>query len=543
MSVEQKNVVMMKIEDFFPYPEIRDAQRTAIDFCIQSLADKRYVIIEAGTGVGKSAIGLAASRMLCKNAEKYVDFGEGTYFLTTQKILQDQYISDFGKDHMRSIKSSSNYQCSYHKRNTCQESQRLLRNEEKGSRFFKACTFSCKYKNAKQQFLESSESVTNFPYFLTEATFSGKITPRDVLVIDEAHNIEAELSNFIEITISERFVKYALKMRWPDRSTQFQVVKWIREVYFNKIKSQLSHMETTLKNTGLKDRLSDFKALAKQYDMLKSHVGKIETFLNVYNNENWVMDLVPARDRAMRKFIFKPIDVSPFAKGYLFRLGRKVIMMSATILDHETFCRSLGIDRSDVAFISIPSPFPVQHRPIFICPVGSMNASNIDQTLPKMADAVKEILKEHKGQKGIIHCHTYKIANYLAKNIRSKRLLIHDGTSRDEILRKHIASKDDTVLLSPSMSEGVDLRNDLSRFQIVMKIPYPYLGDPLIKKRMNKWDGWYSMQTAKRIVQSVGRSIRSMDDQAVTYILDADWSKFFYRNRKMFPDDFKSCLT
>ena len=50
------------------------------------------------------------------------------------------------------------------------------------------------------------------------------------------------------------------------------------------------------------------------------------------------------------------------------------------------------------------------------------------------------------------------------------------------------------------------------------------------------------MQTAKRIVQSVGRSVRSMDDQAVTYILDADWSKFFYRNRKMFPEDFKSCL-
>ena len=68
-------MIMMKIEDFFPYPEIRDAQRTAIDFCIQSLADKRYVIIEAGTGVGKSAIGLTASRMLCKNAEQYVDFG------------------------------------------------------------------------------------------------------------------------------------------------------------------------------------------------------------------------------------------------------------------------------------------------------------------------------------------------------------------------------------------------------------------------------------------------------------------------------------
>ena len=49
----------------------------------------------------------------------------------------------------------------------------------------------------------------------------------------------------------------------------------------------------------------------------------------------------------MRKLIFKPIDVSAFAQEYLFRLGRKVLMMSATILDRETFCAPLlGCPRS-----------------------------------------------------------------------------------------------------------------------------------------------------------------------------------------------------
>jgi intein/homing endonuclease len=33
-----------------------------------------------------------------------------------------------------------------------------------------------------------------------------------------------------------------------------------------------------------------------------------------------------------------------------------------------------------------------------------MASESIDSTLPKMVEAVKEILKEHKGQKGIIHC-------------------------------------------------------------------------------------------------------------------------------------------
>ena len=99
-----------------------------------------------------------------------------------------------------------------------------------------------------------------------------------------------------------------------------------------------------------------------------------------------------------------------------------------------------------------------------------------------------------------------------------------------------------TVLLSPSMQEGVDLKGDLSRFQIICKVPYPYLGDKLVKKRMNKWKWWYPLQTAKVIVQSVGRSVRSSTDTAVTYILDADWEYFWKRNKDVFPKGFKETL-
>jgi Rad3-related DNA helicase len=59
---------------------------------------------------------------------------------------------------------------------------------------------------------------------------------------------------------------------------------------------------------------------------------------------------------------------------------------------------------------------------------------------------------------------------------------------------------------------------------------------------MYKRKTWYPLQTAKSIVQSVGRSVRSKDDEAVTYILDSDWSMFYGRNKHFFPDDFKRCL-
>jgi Rad3-related DNA helicase len=216
--------------------------------------------------------------------------------------------------------------------------------------------------------------------------------------------------------------------------------------------------------------------------------------------------------------------------------------MSATILDREAFCQSLGIPADEVDFLSLPSPFPAENRPIIELPVGPMNAKEIDNTLPKMAKVVKELLDSHPDDKGIIHCHTFKIAKYLWQYVEGDRLLIHETHDRDEVLQKHMQSDKPTVLLSPSMSEGVDLRDDCSRFQIICKIPYPYLGDKVVKKRMTKWPGWYPLQTAKSIVQAVGRSIRSVDDHAVTYILDAQWRSFYGRYKKFFPADFHNCI-
>ena len=59
---------------------------------------------------------------------------------------------------------------------------------------------------------------------------------------------------------------------------------------------------------------------------------------------------------------------------------------------------------------------------------------------------------------------------------------------------------------------------------------------------MERCPKWYAWQTAKTIIQSLGRSVRSVDDSAISYILDEDFRRFFNMNRKMFPDWFASAL-
>ena len=538
---------VMKLKEafkpYFPFPSIREQQEEALQFLSKSFLEeeKKFVILEAGTGVGKSAIGYTFARYLNANTLA------GSYFLTTQKILQEQYIRDFGGSAgpMKSIFSSTNYKCTFHKKQSCSESLRAVRTAERSSPFWRNCVLNCRYKNEKEDFLNSNVSVTNFPYFMAESQYAGKIKPRGFLVIDEAHNVAGELSKFIEITISEKFSKAFIGKSIPRENTPLRYIKWIKEEYLPTLKSKLKHLEKMLeKYIGLKDKIKsgEFATVSRKFDSLDKHVCKVERFLKLYSKENWVLNEVPAMAGSSRKIEFKPIDVAPFSDEMLFNFGEKILLMSATILDKDAFCEMLGIDRKDAAFISLPTPFKEKNRPIFYVGIGRMSSSFIDDSLPKIAKAVSEILEQHKNDKGIIHCHSYKIANFIKKNVKSRRLLIHDSSNRDEVLKKHCEGKSPTVLLSPSMTEGVDLKGDSSRFQVICKIPYPYLGDKLVKKKMNKWRWWYPLQTAKTIVQSVGRSIRSEDDKAVTYILDSDWEKFFKINGGFFPDSFVKAL-
>lgn len=530
---------------YFPYNEVRPVQKKAIDDILDAFeSGKKYFVLEAGTGVGKSAIGITVSRYVSNHLKKEKDSKDGAYVLTTQKILQEQYVKDYGnpRGKLRSIKSSSNYKCSFHKQQTCGESLRLLKGTEKGSPFWNSCVSNCVYKRAKRNFINAPQGVTNFSYFLAETQYAGKLEPRHLIIVDEAHNASSELSKFIEVNITEQFCKKFLGIQLIPKSTQLQTINWIKGTYMPKLEEKVDHFEKNLEQyTNLKEKIEtgEFASLAKKFEILDKHACKMRRFINIWDRENWILEEQFSRERNARKLQFKPIDVSEYAIDMLHSYGDYCLFMSATILNEKAFTMLLGIEENDYSYAKIPSPFPLENRPVIYSPIGKMSTKFIDDSLPKLVEAVKMILDAHPKDKGIIHTNSYKIANYIKKRIRTNRLLIHDSDNRDKILKRHKNSKKPTVLISPSMTEGVDLRGDMSRFQIVCKVPFPYLGSSLIRKKMNKWDWWYDLQTAKTVIQSVGRSVRSESDSAVTYILDTSWERFYRKNKQLFGPEFK----
>lgn len=534
---------MNKWIKYFPYNKPREEQTRVINKVLEEFKNgKKYAIIDCGTGVGKSAIGLAIASFMNNSSDYEGVYEKGSYFLTTQKVLQEQYEKDFSKNGVISLYSSSNYSCSKDKKTTCKDIQTALRANSLPKKFDN-CKYNCIYKDKKKEFIEKDKGITNFSYFLTEKNYSQKIPNKKVLVIDEAHNLENELSRFIEISVSTYFSEKILKLKIPKEiNTQFKVFNFIKNTYLPELTKKKVFIQNQLEKFGISSsKLEEFKKITNHFEMLNSHESKIKQFIEIYDKDNWVFDVDNSK-KDYKKFIFKPIDVSKYAKDYILGFADYVIFMSATIISHEGFSLTLGLPFEKTVSIKEDSPFPPENRPTIYSPAGSMSFKNIDKTLPIMSKSIDSILDHHKDEKGIIHTHSIKIAKNIIQNVNrkfKKRILIAYGEDRDKMLKKHISSKEPTVLLSPSMSEGVDLKGNLSKFQIICKVPFPYLGDKVVKKKMTKWNWWYDVSTVRTIIQSIGRSVRSRDDTAITYILDSDWQRLYRKSKSMLPKGFE----
>jgi Rad3-related DNA helicase len=203
----------------------------------------------------------------------------------------------------------------------------------------------------------------------------------------------------------------------------------------------------------------------------------------------------------------------------------------------------MGFEEDEVAFIDTPkSPFPVENRSIEFLNVKRLSYNSTESDEIEVIHTIDKILSEHSQVRGLILTSSIprsrKILRHLSPNNAKRVRICHstnnDGKTQDEIIMEH--SKDPTgVLLSSSLWEGVDLKDDLSRFQIIAKAPYPNYTEKRIKAKMKKSPLWYNSQTLTKILQGFGRSIRSENDWAKTYVLDSAVNNVFFMAQRMIP--------
>jgi Rad3-related DNA helicase len=103
--------------------------------------------------------------------------------------------------------------------------------------------------------------------------------------------------------------------------------------------------------------------------------------------------------------------------------------------------------------------------------------------------------------------------------------MLYNGTSEkkqmlDEFLRRSSIENDNSILVGPTLIEGLNFPDDICRFQICIKVPYACLGSEYVKKKMECVPGWYEYDVLNKLCQGIGRGVRHECDWCKTYILD-----------------------
>jgi len=294
------------------------------------------------------------------------------------------------------------------------------------------------FKNEKYKY--NLEIEDNHNYFVNS------------ILVSNCHNIESVVTDFASLTFTRYYVQDTLKIPFPNvnRMKIEDFVKWIKNVYAVKLSNGYLALESKVGSMSSESYLESNSGMAsmKKIEDYKRKMDNISTGLKNFNKDEWVMTVSPTQDIVS----IKPIFANKYTNNMLFRFADKVLLMSGTVLNKNTFCQNIGIDPSKAEFLSLDSPFPVKNRPVFEVPVGSMGRKSIDSTLPILVETIKELLEHHKNEKGIIHCVD---ENTKIKMYDNTEKFIKDIKTGDEIITyNEIAGKFENKNVKNSFDNG-----------------------------------------------------------------------------------------
>jgi len=509
--------------------------------------NNKFFLLNLPVGTGKSHLALMIADWYQKNVNRLGKID----IITNSKILQDQYADTYSS--INDLKGKENYECETYSCSCAQGSE--------FNRLNKTSCESCPYNSARESFISGNISLTNFYLYILYAIYNPKLLESrgaNVLIVDESHEFDDVMSDFISIKITENTIKrlkftneYEIIKRLKSVSTIAEYVSYLQYLVAE-INDTIEGMEKGLGSQPrnvksdkrdlkisklLKSKNSDVKIMQTVTD-LRQYQLKIDVFLKEYkaNPNNWVLETSYNEKLKQKELSLEPIWAYDYLDKYVFSHYDMVVLMSGTILDKNLFCMLNGLDVTKAVYYSIRSPFPLKNRPIYYMPVGKMTYKNKEEAFKRYVPYIQKLLAKYKNHKGIIHTNSFELANWIKDKVKDPRLIFHDSSNKDEMLKLHFESEEPTVIVSPSMDTGVSFDHDKSRFQIIAKVPYPSLGSQKNKLRQKNNPEWYQWKTVTGIVQMTGRSVRSDTDWADTIIIDGCFSDVIRHSGHYIPD-------
>ena len=508
------------------------SQRYAIPNIQDGMKKCKFIIVQGPTGCGKSFIAKTIANSLNKpparltklvknytafetsweNGKLVYEYADdfagkryGTSILTTTKALQNQYTRDFND--IKPLKGKGSYICNLDDRSSADQAPCIF-----SSKLKKECwdCNRCDYYEARNDSISAKISVENYSSFFYKPDH---LKHRQLIVCDEASELENIIVSRFSCSIElGRLNKYGFSLPYStDRKRFFDGLC--------KLQSKLEdrYVEILRMLDKHADTVGDH--IKKEYKFISDLKGDLSLVVDTWSQSEYIINKAYIRNKKYVQLIPKKVDN---LSHHIFKYADNIILMSATFVDYKSIMRNLGISQNDYKYIDLPSSFDPRKSPILF---GNfhLNKKNLEYNFPKIVGCVEEILQEHDDVKGLIHTQSNVITKMLKDKIDSNRILYRIKGNKDniDILTEHLDTDEPTVLASPSMSFGVDLKGEAARFCIIIKCPWPDLGDVRIKEMSKNNNRWYTNKMFTTFIQQCGRCTRDENDASVTYVLDA----------------------
>jgi ATP-dependent DNA helicase DinG len=572
-------VLEQRLEDY----EYRPSQVRMAEAVHHALEEQSHVIIEAGTGTGKTLAYLLPALV----------HGRRVLVSTGTKTLQDQI---FYKDipllemildrpiQAAYLKGRNNYLCRLKLETLATEglfSSRELRSfqsivdwaqqtetgdrAELGSigddselwsrmdaRRDRCLGTKCKdYDRCfltlmRQKAMEADIVVVNHHLFFADLAIrksdvAAILPDYSAVIFDEAHDLEEIATEYFGFHISNyrlaEFVHDARKLE-----ADVEVVSHASERFFNGFALLREGRHSIVELDGIdsligalreaRHTIRQKKDFSGEYEALARRAGEIESELEIFLSrdlENYV-SWIERRDRGI--FLEAcPVDVSGMLSERLFTRIPACVLTSATLTVGDSFeYVRARIGFSEGRELSLASEFNVRKQALLYIPK-SMPDYRDPSYLHHAAEEIREILRASHGRAFVLFTSYRQMETmyaFLCNDLPYPCMSQGKGGGKSRLLEEFKITPNAVLFATSSFWQGVDVKGEALSAVIIDKLPFQVPTDPLVAARStqiqreggNPFSQYHVPNAILRLKQGLGRLIRSTTDRGILAVLD-----------------------
>ena len=382
-----------------------------------------------------------------------------------------------------------------------------------------------------------------------------------ILLIDEAHNMidrsRSMYSSFIKKSSLIKLRRSANKIKPSVRSQINRLISYIDDFVDKKdiIKAQFYSQEDLdyelirimeRITTKLEQALSENKKFPKRKEVLDGYFELIQ-FIRIselYGSSFRYITEVINDDIIISQ---RCLDASKFILDTIERRAKGSVFFSATLEPVDYYVKL--ITKGEGKSISISSPFEQQNLGIFIDDSTSTRYRDRERSIDAIIDTVYGMLESKLGNY-IVFFPSYAYLNQVLEHFESEdyQVLVQKRNmtikTRSDILNEFDTvgrvSKVGFFVLGGSFSEGIDYIGDKLSGVLVVGVALPQFNryNELLKNYFDDefdegFDYAYTYPGMNKVIQAIGRVIRTEEDKGIGILFDDRYAHYKYRS--LFP--------